>query len=296
MTRDPMSFDDPPLRSAVRRVWGRETAPPELRPRVERAVRAEREATAGMSSSSPSGGPGPDVIRVAPSVWRGGGPRWGLAAAAAAVVVIGTSIVAMQMGKSGAGRTGTGTVSPAGPVASAAAAPLPAELARQLLHRHAECGEIHAHDHHLFTAAAKDDFPAIAAGMRAELKHPVVAPPPMGEGWDFWGAAVCPVGQMSAAHLVYAKADALVSVFSLPASFCPSCADHADCDGTLDGHPMAGFVEGGAFYCVVATPGSASAMDAERVRALRDRLHTEVAAGHVGPDLSGLTRLASAGF
>lgn len=251
----PPRFDDPALRSAVRRVWGGESAPPELRSRVESLLeqaRAEEQQAAD------------GVIRVAPSLWRS---RAGLGMAAAAAVVLGVGIAAFQMS-----RPRGMTV-----IAQATPAALPADLGERLVRRHDICVRNAPHDHHHFTTAPKDDFKAIARGMSGELKHPVVATA-MGHDWDFRGAAVCPVGQTKSAHLVYARGDAFVSVFSLPASAVSNFPDHQDCDAALAGHPVAGFVESGAFYCVVGSTGGKTPIDLQQVRAIRDQLRSDVVA------------------
>ena len=48
-----MNFDDPALKSAVRRVWGRQTAPPGLRAQIEQLIRAERQAAGAVPIAVP---------------------------------------------------------------------------------------------------------------------------------------------------------------------------------------------------------------------------------------------------
>jgi hypothetical protein len=147
---------------------------------------------------------------------------------------------------------------------------------------HEGCLLLHADDHHLFVSAPKDDFGKIAQGMSARLNHPVLATS-VGDGWEFRGAAICPVGDLQSAHLVFAHDDAAISVFSLPASAAlASCPDHQNCEAAVGDHPMAGFVENGGFYCVVATPGGKSAANAQQVKSLRDQLHGQVLAAAEG--------------
>lgn len=273
MARDPNdTFHDPNLKAAIRRAWGSERAPADLRSRIESQLTHERNSAQG---------PG-DVIHVAPSFWRRASGRLALAAAAA-VVFVGVAVVAYQM--SGPGSTAAPVASSAGASAPAAleveASPtkLPAKLGAQLVKAHDACIKYHPDEHHLFKAAPKNDYKLISQRMAAQLKYPVVATA-MGDGWDFRGAALCPVGGKTVAHMMYRRDGAYVSVFSLPASAFPDCPEHQSCDAALDGHPLAGFAEAGGFYCVVASSpdGSSIKIDAEQVRAMRDKLRGDVVA------------------
>jgi hypothetical protein len=209
-----------------------------------------------------------------PAFWRRPAIRWSTAAAAVVLVGIGLAASDRLRDKSDAITTATATT----PADAPAAATVPADLANALVRTHNGCLRVHPTDHHLFVAAPKGDMRVIAQAMSARLKHPVVTTS-LDDGWVFRGAAICPVGSQKAAHLVYARDDAAISIFSLPASVAESsCTDHQDCEAALDGHPMAGFVENGGFYCVVATSGGKSAVDAQQVKALRDRLHGQVVA------------------
>ena len=242
---DPSRFDDPILKAAVRRAWAGETAPPALRRRVQALLADERR-----------------VIRPSPSVWRQKLAALGMAAAAA--IIVGVGIISLQR------------ATPNQPIAAAS---LPTALGEQLVRSHDACTRLHPDDHHLLEAVPKDNFKAIAKEMAAELNHPVAAAP-MGHDWDFRGAAVCPVGPAKAAHLLYRRGDAFVSVYSLPASAFPTCPNHENCDAALNGHPVAGFVEAGGFYCVVASSGGATPVDLQQVRAMRDQLRADVVAMH----------------
>jgi hypothetical protein len=259
----PPRFDDPVLKSAVRRAWGDEQAPPELRQRIETLLAAEQAAAGAVVN--PVAGTGDDVIHVPASLWR----RKGVGLAAAAAVVLGVSVAASRL------LSPDGSLSPTG--VAGAATSLPADLAQQLVKSHDRCLRFHPDDHHLFTDAPKDDFKAIAAGLSAELNHPVVATA-VGDDWAFRGAAVCPVGQTKSAHLMYGRGDAAVSVFSLPASAVPGCGNHQCCDAAINGHPVAGFVESGAFYAVVASSGGKTPVDLEQIRAMRDQIRGDVVA------------------
>jgi hypothetical protein len=151
-------------------------------------------------------------------------------------------------------------------------------LAGALVRTHDRCFRAHPTDHHLFTAAPKDNFPAIAQAMSARLHLPVIATS-VGDDWNFLGASICRVGDSKSAHLLYAHDGAAVSVFSLPASVAISgCPDHQNCEAAVGGHPMAGFVENGGFFCVVGSSGAKSRLDAREVKSMRDRLHGQMIA------------------
>lgn len=267
--------DDPQLKAAIRRAWAGETAPPELRTHV-------REALANDTSESESGEPGPPaeepVVRRPPQAfWR---RPLGYGMAAAAAIAIGAGIAVVQMSR------------PAGSVEAVAQQPstvgspehapvlvasLPTELGEQLARSHNACIRYHTPDHHLFKQAPKDNYKAIAQGLSVALNHPVIAVP-MGTEWDFHGASICPVGKLKSGHLKFANGDAVVSIYSLPASANSACPEHQSCEGMVKGEPMAGFAEGGAFYCVVASTGGKTPVDLGQVRAIRDRLRGDVVA------------------
>lgn len=262
MTPDPASSDEAALKAAVCRAWACEKAPAALRRRIEKLI-AEQASPSPENTSA--------TMRISPSFWRRGA-----AIAAAALILIGVGVVLTQ------NRDGTGLFSSA--VTDAGASALPADLGVELVRAHDRCVRFHPNDHQLFEAAPRDDFPAIARLLSAELNHPVIATA-MGHDWEFRGAGICPVGPTQSAHMLYARGDAFVSVFSLPASAFPAHADKVDCDAAVKGHPVAGFAEQGAFYCVVGSTGGTSPMDAREVQAIRDQLRLDVVASRpTGPE------------
>jgi hypothetical protein len=267
------SFEESELDAAVRRAWGTERAPAELRQRVLSALTSE----ALLASSAP-----PErTARTTPSpaFWRHRAFGWATTAAAAAALLIGIALAASERFHPAPATIASAVAAGTGDDAAAPPATFPTDLAGALVRTHDGCLRVHSNDHHLFKAAPKDGVRAIAQGMSARLHHPVIAAAPVGDGWEFRGAAICPVGNVKSAHLIYARDDAAVSIFSLPASIVvSSCPDHQNCDAAVDGHPMAGFVENGGFFCVVATPGHASLADARQVKTLRDQLHGQLIA------------------
>jgi hypothetical protein len=199
-----------------------------------------------------------------------------MAAAAAIVMAVGVGIIQMK----NSGQRGTGA-----PTGVAATTTIPTDMSGKLVAVHDSCSRLAPLDHHFFKAAPKSDFKAIETAMSADLRHPVIARD-LGDHWEFRGASECPVGSMKSAHLLYARRTAFVSVFSLPASAFPTIHNHENCDANVSGHPVAGFVEDGGFYAVVASSAGddAGAVDVQQVRALRDQLHKQaVAISHEPP-------------
>ncbi len=258
MIPDPNSFEDDALKSAVKRVWGGERAPAELRSKIEallsHGTTCTHEAGARNNTSA--------VIRVAPSFWR---RRATLGMAAA--VVLGLGLFAVYFSKTGGSNGGIS---------------MPEELGTRLARVHDACCKAAVHDQHFYDGAPRDDFTAIARVMKAELRHPVIAAP-VGHDWEFHGAMICAVGPTRSAHLVFARGDAFVSVFSLPTSAFPACPDKQNCDHDVNGHPMAGFSEGGAFFCVIGSSGGKNPIDLPQVKAIRDQFRGDALAAATPP-------------
>jgi hypothetical protein len=234
-------FEDPSLKAAVCRAWGAERCPEAIRRRVMAST------TAGHSQ--------PVVFRLR--------PLFGLAAAA--LVLIGIGLSWWQWRQSHAGSSSPSNSTPL--------AVLPASLASDLVYRHDECSL--APDHRA-PGLSQDDPIELARQMRQQLNFPVLTTR-LGEGWHFRGAAFCPVGSHTSAHLLYFRDGqpvVTVSVFSLPAVVWPgdhgtNCAEMANGD-----HPVAGFATAKAFYCVVGC--SKPPMTLSEVRRLMEQLRPEI--------------------
>jgi hypothetical protein len=293
MTPQRTKFDEPNLKAGVRRAWGGEVAPAELRQHVTRMlaeqVSAETDATTATTTQTSEATP--DVIRVAPSYWRR--TTFAFGAAAAAVLVIGVGLIAFNLARAGRGSnlasvslppptTPAPVESPASvqPPAVVAAAVLPLEVGQQILAGHDLCVRMHPNQHHFVKDASKDNFPAIARTLGVKLKYRVIATS-VGGGWDFRGASLCPVGKMRVAHMMYKQGDAYLSVYSLPASTAPAVGNHQTCEAEVNGRPLAAFVEDGGLYCVVASSTAGKTpVDASLVRAVRDQVRATVVAAH----------------
>jgi hypothetical protein len=159
------------------------------------------------------------------------------------------------------------------------AAVLPAEFESALVKSHDHC--CHATNHHHLPAPIDNDA-AIAVAMRAALKQPaVLMARPTDAGWDFRGAAICPVGTVRAGHLVFVKDDEAISVFTLPATAAASVAtDGAHFEATADGHSIATFARDGGLFCLVAS-GPADSLSLDQLSKMRDAMMGQVSTADV---------------
>jgi len=99
-----------------------------------------------------------------------------------------------------------------------------------------------------------------------------------GNGWQFKGAGLCKVGDAQAVHLLYARGDQLVSVFSLKG---PSNCAHgtsAPYQQTIGGHPMSGFLFSGTVYGVVASSAAGGQISVTDIAPLAAQVETCVGA------------------
>ena len=238
--RPPDNFDDPALKSAVRRAWGNERAPDSLRKSI--ALMAMPGSAAPVSHSL--------LKYLSPSPLK--------SIAAAVLMTIGVAALAYQ----GYRMTHSGPV-------HGGSEKIPTPVAQKL-----------AADHdHLITDANKwgADLPHDNAELAAALKQrlgyaPLAAPP--GEGFSLVGASM--VGKGNGAELLYKKGNQTVSVFSLPASEVPLCGNNATVGGAgIPNHPMAGFVHDGGFYMLVGS-STDNSISAPQVQDLRNKLRATI--------------------
>jgi len=122
----------------------------------------------------------------------------------------------------------------------------------------------------------RDDYAAIASTLSARLGWPVLAAP-LGGGWAFKGASICPVGSQDSAHLVFKRGNDDVSVFSLPVSIIPASNKSTSFDQTEAGHPIASFVSRGGLFCIVCSSPDGS-MTLDSANAIRSELRGQLQA------------------
>jgi hypothetical protein len=231
-------FEDDKLKDAIRRAWKDDVAPPELIERVRSA-----------SASSPP----QSAMSIGRRVRQ-------FALAAAAVVLIGMAIVGYRT---------RGVV----PISRVASARLPEPLAADLVERHDECC---SHEDHHMPGIPRDNYAAITSVLGARLGWPVLAAS-LGEGWDFKGASICPVGSQDSAHLVFKRGKDDVSIFSLPVSVIPAGDKNTSFDQTQNAHPITSFVARGGLFCIVCSSPDGS-MTLDSAKALRTELRGQLQA------------------
>jgi hypothetical protein len=249
-------FEDPALRSAIRRACRGPAAPARLRERIE----ALMAAGAGVA---------PRVNR--PS--HGGRARWAewigasllKTAAAAAVCFIAVGLASVQI---------WATFRPEPRPVSTPRVAFPVSLTAELVRTHDACAKLP--DHHL---VAGDN----AAALLVQLAHLQISPPAdmdFGSGWQFKGAGVCSFNGGQAVHLLFRRGKASASVFCLGA---PRTCRHGTSGvyhQVIDGHPIAGFVFGGSLYAVVAS-GPDDSMTLADVDPLAAQVENCVGAGSI---------------
>lgn len=235
---DQHEFEDPALRSAVRRAIGREVAPQSLRAKVHSLMAAEAAAAAGENGSAdaaPDGGPHGGTRRIGRLVVDRNALRL-LGAAACVALALGWLGYQIRQEFFPAPSIATG-----GTVTS-----IPASIVLEVLRAHDNCAKLP--DHHKIPGDDPDALReklALDAGVSVSTVS-------LGGDWTFKGAGVCAVGGRQAAHLLFARADAYVSVFSMHAP--AGCGHGADSyRDTVDKHPVAGFTRGPGLYCVVGS-------------------------------------------
>jgi hypothetical protein len=259
MTQEPLEFDDPALRQALKRAFGGEMAPLPLASRVHSALASEAE-------------PAPKrTARPRPRIWS--------LAAAACLCLFSVSLMAMQVWKTFAPREQLAVKS----------LDIPTELAQDLVARH----DIAASqpDHHYLPGVAQDDLNAIRKTLAKSLDQRVLVTT-LPDGWVFRGAALCPVGQDRAAQLLFTRGNQTVSLFSLPNADYPTSSNDTPYESMSAGHPIAGFTHGNGLYCLVgSSPDGKLSLD--DLKSLRDKVE-DSAIFALGPNRSPAATMAVA--
>jgi len=174
------------------------------------------------------------------------------------------------------------------PTIATALPALPASLQTALVASHEHC--CHAKNHHYLNAPIDDDA-AIARAMQAKLSQAVLVARPEQSGWDFRGAAICPVGGTPAGHLVFVKDDDAISIFSLPKCLAPELKDGGHYETTVDGHPVAVFARNGGLFCLVGS-GPAGTISVGELAQMRDHMEAAVTTADATPASKDRTTVA----
>jgi hypothetical protein len=142
---------------------------------------------------------------------------------------------------------------------------------------HDHCCNLPEH-HFLPREIDRNDFGAMRANMAQQLGYPAMLTNLSADHWAFRGAAMCPVGRVKVAHVMYARDGAQLSLFSMPGNICYRACDGTEYDQVVHNHPVAGFVRSGGLYCIVGSDPKGN-LELREVRSLRDRLKQSMVAG-----------------
>ena len=231
-------FDDPILKAALKRACGDERAPADLRRRIAAAL-------ANDSASAPrQPAIGPRPIRP----WRR--PVY-YAAAALLLIALGVSLYQLTRKEGGEGPIPVNRV-----VAD--------EVLVAMVRTHDRC--VAEGDSHHLAGLPRDDFEAIGRSLAERVRHDVLSVNLADEGWRFRGAAVCPVGERRAAHLVYARGSQTLSIFSVLVEPRPDQTD-STCKTSVAAHPLAAMRIGKTVHALVCH-GPANLMSPEECERL----------------------------
>jgi hypothetical protein len=289
---DVQVFDDAGLKSALRRHYScSERCPNHLRQRIESllhesvssappaaaspsfrltafpaeqlepavaaatALVAAEHASTSTAATTTSTTPATAATTTAAHWWVASGPS--LAIAAGLLVAIGTVTVLLAHSSQA----------------------LPQSLQIAAVTRHDHCCQ---HLTHRSPEIPQDNFAMLGQYLRGQLKVPVLAADMRRENWHFRGAAICPVGEVKSAHLLFDQDGRTLSVFSLPASSFPSLQDHKIYSSTApEGHVLVAEREGSAIFCLVGQDPNGQFRPSDLQRLLKD--HQQDAAVAVIP-------------
>ena len=268
---DESEFDDPGFKAAVGRTLGREAAPPSLRAKVKALMAAEAAGVTGAAATATTGQTASTSHEPALAAASRGGRRWLLidrkfwrTAAAAACVLLALGWMAYQFND----EFGSGNPFVAGPTPTMTT--VPASLVLEMVRTHDNCAKLP--DHHKIPGDDPEKLrdKLAESGVAASATH-------LGGDWKFKGAGICQVGQTRAAHLLFARADEFVSVFSLLAP--ENCGYGPDSYTEMfEKHPVAGFRHGDALYCVVGSCDKGEFTEAE-LRPVLQKVQDSIASG-----------------
>lgn len=149
--------------------------------------------------------------------------------------------------------------------------PVPQWFAAAMVASHDQCAG--RSDHHLLSGLTPaNDVRAAGARLWRDLGYPVLAAE-LGDGWTFAGAGICQVSGHNAAHLLYTRGQDSISVFSIPAAvlYAGDATDGTEYSQVEQGHPVSGFIQGGAVHCLVGRSASGS-LTLQEVKRLRDQV------------------------
>jgi hypothetical protein len=234
------SFNDPALRSAVRRAWGDERAPVELRDKLLEMFPSQKRSVRNAPVREPL------ILRLRSTFY-------GLAAAAVFLLAVG---LAFQDWISGQRHL---RIAPR-------VLALPSQVADDLVAQHEVMTKKPG------PAGGTVEAADARFKLRSRLGFPVLAMDLPGTNWKFRGFTEPLITGAKSGQLLFgADGKKFVSVFSMPKSIvngsAPAC-EYAQVNGS---HPLAGFASNQAVYCLVASSKDGS-LSLDDIRAIRDTL------------------------
>jgi hypothetical protein len=242
MNEQSKDFHDPSLKTAVRRAIRAESAPLELRAKVERLLASPVAATSPRSRRW--------VGRWFP------GRQFNFKTAAAVGLLLGALTLLYVQAKS--------TLFPSRQLPPVATTSIPVTVMVEMIRTHDSCAKLP--DHHLIPG---NDIEKVRAVLSKE-EGVSVALIDLGAGWQFKGAGLCGAGSARTAHAMFARGNDLVSIFSMPAP--TECGQGATGSyrQVLEGHPVEAVVHSGVLYSVIGsrTGGEMKLEDLDPVLAL----------------------------
>lgn len=244
MSTQETEIHDPALKAAIKRAWGSDCCPAELRQDVHALF---------------------DEVDQPIRLWL----PWAAAAAAVLTMAIALSAVYRPLSPAASDLAlSTNSASQNTQLADV----LPVALETELITTHDRCAA--KPSHHRLLVSMNDDA-AMAAAMRSQLSQAVLVARPAQGNWTFKGAAVCSIGSCHTGHLVFVSGDEALSIFSLPHSLDPNLKDGAHVETMKDGHPIAAFAKNGALFCLVSS-GTKDAMTVGQLAQMRDHMEGQV--------------------
>jgi len=238
-------FDDPALRSAIRRAAGKPSAPPRLRENVAALLASGRDVPVTRAPRST------DPARS----------RWSIPQITPKLVAL-AACVLIALGF--AGYELYDFLGDMYPRFSQSPLTLPTEMTSSMIASH----DALAKEGH--QAGSTVDFASIRAKLTKEAGFAAFAGP-IGDGWEFKDARVTSIDGKNAAQVMFVRNGEAASVFSMPVVV-SACGAGAHICQTVDKHPLAATTEGNVMYAVAvtSTPNAAhpaASSDAEAILA-----------------------------
>ena len=230
----PERFEDPGLKVALKRIYGGERAPADLRERLMRSLSDSSPMSPISQSTIFTDRPIPAAAPIRLAFWSQ--PAFRAAAALFLVALAGIFYYASN-------------------TSAASASPIQQDALLAMIDTHDHCCAAEHEQHQepelpTPTPTLALDRTVVGRTLAQKLKQAIWVPDLSAEGWQLAGAAICTVGARQSAHLIYKRGDHKLSVFSMSGEGCSG--KEGACGQELRDHVIAGVAKGGAVHCIVA--------------------------------------------